>query len=159
MLFRQVLQQRAEVLGRDNIETLQSRMKLGRVLLLQHQHAEAEILLTDAYQQMKLQLGQSHPSVLTSAQLLADTYLAQQKSQAALTLYQHILSIRQDKSAEHPDTIDALAGVARVYLQLAEPMQAAHYLEQAGAIADRFPGNQSVNLRMALTALQQQDGP
>lgn len=159
MLFRQVLQQRAEVLGQDNIETLQTRMKLGRVLLLQHQHAEAETLLSNAYQQMKLQLGQSHPSVLTAAQLLADTYLAQQKHPAALTLYQHILSIRQDKSAEHPDTIDALAGIARVYLQMAEPTQAAHYLEQAWAIAERFPDSQSVNLRLAVTALQQQDAP
>ena len=49
--------------------------------------------------------------------------------------------------------------VKQVYLQMAEPTQAAHYLEQAWAIAERFPDSQSVNLRLAVTALQQQDAP
>ena len=154
-LFRQVLAQRTEVLGPDNIETLQSQMKLARLLLLQQRPAEAQQLLTPAYTKMQQQLGQAHPSALTAGQLLADAYLAQQQYQSALALYQQIIQLRQAKLGEHPDSIDTLASLAQLYLQLQNSTQAEQMLLQAEQLAQRFPGYSRLRLQQAQAALAQ----
>lgn len=156
-LFRQVLANRTEVLGSDNIETLQSQMKLARLLRQQQQFTEAEQLVLDAYNKKKQQLGEAHPATLITAQILADTYLAQHKTGAALQLYQQIVSLHGGEAAQHPDVIDTWAGMARAYLIQNQPELAAQALHQADAVATLHPQKTSANLQQAILAWQQYD--
>ena len=152
-LFRQTLAKRIEVLGPDNIETLQSQMKLARVLLLQQQFSAAETLLADAYNRHQQQLGQAHQATLICAQLLADAYLVQQKPRAALELYQQILQQRRSVIGEHPDSIDTLAGMAQAHFYLQQKDTAAKLLQQAGALAQKYPQHDGHGLQQAAKVL------
>jgi eukaryotic-like serine/threonine-protein kinase len=152
-LFRQTLAQRIAVLGSDNIETLQSQMKLARVLMLQQRFADAEVLLAEAYDRHQQQLGAAHQATLISAQILADTYLARQHHNKAIQLYQRIVQLRDNSLGDHPDTINALAGMAQAYFYLQRSSEAAQSLQRAAALAQQYPQYDSDALQQARLVL------
>ena len=70
-------------------------------------------------------------------------------------MYQQIIQLRQAKLGEHPDSIDTLASLAQLHLQLQNSAQAEQMLLQAEQLAQRFPDYSRLRLQQAQAALAQ----
>ena len=73
----------------------------------------------------------------------------------ALALYLQIIQQRQADLGDHPDSIDTLASLAQLYLQLQNVARAEQTLQQAEQLAQQFPGHSHRRLEQARLAMAQ----
>ncbi|MDP4535484.1 tetratricopeptide repeat protein [Alkalimonas collagenimarina] len=141
-LFLNTLSKRRQTLGDDNIETLQTQMRLAILYRDLQRLDEAVVLASDTAERQAEQLGESHPTTLRAWQVLAGIYFEQHRQAQALALYHQILQNRQAQQQEHPENIEVLITMARIYRQLEQSEQSVLYLQQAKSLARQHPDHE-----------------
>ncbi|KAL1846474.1 hypothetical protein VTK73DRAFT_286 [Phialemonium thermophilum] len=115
-LLFQAIELRQEVLGKEDLDTLESVSGLASTYSYQGRWQEAEELGVQVMNIRKRVLGLEHPKTLTSMGNLASTYEAQGLSKEAEVLGVQVMDIRKRVlGLEHPDTLFIMGNVAATY--------------------------------------------
>ncbi|RDW58657.1 hypothetical protein BP6252_13133 [Coleophoma cylindrospora] len=114
-MYREALELRETVLGKEHIETLASMANLAGVLSSQGKYSDAEKIYREALQLKKTVLGKDHPETLTSMNNLANILSKQGKYLDAEKLHREALQLREitiDK--DHPSILTSMNNLAEV---------------------------------------------
>ncbi len=115
-LLKQALAERKRVLGKNNMQTIASMVKLANVYLNQGRYEDAEPLYLEAVDKRKHTLGEDHPDTLSSINNLAALYWSQGRFAEAEPLFVEILEIRRRMLGnDGKQTINSMNNLAIVY--------------------------------------------
>ncbi|KAI8632211.1 kinesin light chain [Xylariaceae sp. FL1651] len=115
LLYRQTLQIKEGVLGREHPDTLKSMNNLALVLQDQGKYEEAETIHRQTLQIKEGVLGREHPDTLQSMNNLALVLQDQGKYEEAETIHRQTLQIREGVlGREHPNTLKSMNNLAVV---------------------------------------------
>jgi tetratricopeptide (TPR) repeat protein len=104
-LFRQVLEGRERVLGREHPDTLNSLNDLANALRKQDKHTESEPCFRRVLEGRERVLGREHPDTLTALNDLGNALYSQHKYDQAETFFRRALEGRERVlGRDHPDT-------------------------------------------------------
>ncbi|KAI1359309.1 hypothetical protein F5Y08DRAFT_84722 [Xylaria arbuscula] len=115
LLYRQTLELKEGVLGREHPATLASMNNLAGVLRSQGKYEEAETMHRQTLELYKGVLGREHPDTLTSMNNLAIVLGSQGKYEEAETMHRQTLELREGVlGREHPSTLTSMNNLAGV---------------------------------------------
>jgi tetratricopeptide (TPR) repeat protein len=115
-LYKQALQMRLKVLGKEHPDTAQSLNNLAALYYFQGRYDEAEPLYNRALQIRLKVLGQEHPDTASSFNNLAWLYKSQGTYDEAEPLFKQALQIcLKVLGQKHPDTAITLNNLAGLY--------------------------------------------
>jgi tetratricopeptide (TPR) repeat protein len=107
---------RKELLGQENVETLNSMTMVALIYDFKGRWKEAEELEVQVMATSKRVLGATHPSTLTSMNNLASTYRNQGRWNEAEELEMQAMEMRKKIfGIEHPDTLTSMSNLASTY--------------------------------------------
>ncbi|RYP17801.1 hypothetical protein DL767_009943 [Monosporascus sp. MG133] len=114
-MYRQVLELREAVLGREHPDTLISMNNLALVLQNQGKYDEAEQIHRQELKLSEAVLGREHPDTLTSMNNLALVLRNQGKYDEAEQMHRQVLELSEAVlGREHPSTLTSMNNLARV---------------------------------------------
>ncbi|KAI1286514.1 hypothetical protein F5Y03DRAFT_146430 [Xylaria venustula] len=114
-LYRQTLELREGVLGREHPSTLASMNNLANVLGSQGKYKEAETMHRQTLELKEGVLGREHPSTLDSMNNLALVLGSQGKYKEAETMHRQTLELKEGVlGREHLSTLDSMNNLAEV---------------------------------------------
>lgn len=114
-IYRQVLEIREQVLGKEHPDTLDILPRLGQVLCKLGKYEMAVQMLQQTIEAMSERLGREHQSTLFSMGVLVDAFLGQEKLEEAEQITRQILELRnQMLGGEHPDTLGSMHDLATI---------------------------------------------
>ena len=164
-LFRQSVQEREKVLGKEHINTLRSKYRLAVTLHQQQKYPEAEQLFRQSVQEREKVLGKEHIDTLRSKYRLALTLHEQQKYPEAEQLFRQSVQ-EQEKvlGKEHIDTLWSKYRLAVTLYQQQKYPEAEQLFRQSVQEQEKVLGKEDIDtLRskywLALTLHHQQKYP
>ena len=114
-MYRQALELREAVLGKEHPDTLASIDNLARVFRRQGKHKQAEQMHRQALELTEAVLGKEHPDTLISINNLAVVLSRQGKYKEAEQMHWQVLELRKAVlGKEHPDTLTSINNFAVV---------------------------------------------
>jgi len=133
ILLREALRLREMIPGGDHTPRyLRLTTCLGLGLEYQGRYQEAESLLGRAAEQQSADLGEEHPDLLRTQEILAGLFRKQDRLVEAEALARRVLRVRRDRLPDgHPDTLRSMNVLALVLLNKGEFAEAETLLHQA----------------------------
>jgi len=139
--FREALQLRERLLGRDHPEAVATRVNLAYVTAETGAPAEAESVLRAAVESNRKVFSESHPLVAQSLNVLANVLIMQGKLDDADRALQEALEIaRRTTPADSPQIDAALGSLAMLNYRRGDLVQAGDYTRQSLAMRERRNG-------------------
>jgi eukaryotic-like serine/threonine-protein kinase len=141
-------------LGPKHALTLQSRSRLGAVLLHRGRPAEAIPLLKTTLAKQQATLGPEHQETLATKNSLATAYyLAGQRDKALPLLEQTLAQRKKTSGPEHRDTLQVMNNLAMYYLNAGHLDQALPLLKQTWEKRKRALGPGDMDTLYSLVSL------
>jgi len=161
-LLRQSTQEREKVLGKEHVDTLESKYWLAGTLHWQQKHIEAEELLRQSVQKAEKVLGKDHVDTLESKYWLALNLYEQQKYTESEELLRHSVQEREKVlGKEHVSTLASKYCLAATLHQQQKYSEAEELLRQSVQERKKVLAKEHVNTLeskywLALTLYEQQ---
>ncbi|KAK5452887.1 hypothetical protein LTS15_007035 [Exophiala xenobiotica] len=115
MMARASLAEREVVLGKDNLQTLDSVFLVARGLHQQGNYEQAQEMYQRALMGREMIVGPEHPATLQSMNSLALVLSAQRDNKQAEEIYRRILVVSEKVlGADHPDTFTGVQNLGAV---------------------------------------------
>jgi CHAT domain-containing protein/tetratricopeptide (TPR) repeat protein len=153
-LYKEALEIRQKVLGREHPDTALSLNNLALLYQAMGDYAKAEPLLTGALEMRQKVLGREHPDTAQSLNNLALLYQAMGDYAKAEPLLTEALEIRQKVlGREHPDTAQCLNNLAALYWVMGDYAKAESLFKEALEIRQKVLGPEHRDTAQSLNNL------
>ncbi|PNP77904.1 hypothetical protein FNYG_08630 [Fusarium nygamai] len=120
-LYRETLELKEKVLGKEHPDTLMSMNNLALVLDNMGEYEEAEKMHREEWKLTEKVLGKDHPSTLISMNNLALVLRNMGEYEEAEKMHRETLEVREKVlGKEHPDTLDSMNNLASVLDDMGE---------------------------------------
>ena len=139
-LLSRALAGRERVLGRDDDETLDTLYSLAMLYRAQARLAEADTLARRVLDIRERTLGPAHAYTLEALGLVGSLHFMRREYAEAESVYLRLRNQAQPLGSEHPRVIDAVEGLAGVYLMTGRLREAEPLARQALAARERVYG-------------------
>ncbi|RDW57813.1 hypothetical protein BP5796_12614 [Coleophoma crateriformis] len=114
-MYREALQLKETVLGKDHPQTLTSMSNLAGALTRRGKYPDAENMYREVLQSLETVLGKDHPETLTSMTNLSEVLSSQGKYSEAEKMYREALQMKETVlGKDHPSTITSMNNLAGV---------------------------------------------
>ncbi|MCI5149028.1 MAG: CHAT domain-containing protein, partial [Candidatus Electrothrix sp. MAN1_4] len=145
-LYKQVLQFREKMLGKEHPDIVISNNNLGELYRFQGRYSEAEPLYKEALRVSEKVLGKEHSETLTSMNNLAALYYFQGRYSEAEPLYKEALRLCDKvQGKEHPDTLISISNLAKLYQAQGRYREAEPLMKEALQISKKILGREHPN--------------
>jgi CHAT domain-containing protein/tetratricopeptide (TPR) repeat protein len=153
-LYKEALEIRQKVLGREHPDTAQSLNNLALLYQAMGDYAKAEPLLTEALEIRQKVLGREHPDTAQCLNNLAALYWVMGDYAKAESLFKEALEIRQKVlGPEHRDTAQSLNNLAVLYQAMGDYARAEPLYVQALEIRQKVLGREHPDTATNLNGL------
>lgn len=137
-MYRQALQIKEMVLGKDHLDTLGSITGITNSLRQQGKHAEAETMYRQMLQVQEAVLGKDHLDALGSMKYLANSLHEQGKYAEAGVIHRQMLKVRETMlGKDHPDTLTSIHNLVLLLCEQGKYAEAEAIRQQAGLKSER----------------------
>ena len=142
-LYRQTLELKEKVLGREHPDTLSSMNNLAMVLEKQGNYIEAEEIHRQKLELKEKVLAREHPSTLGSMNNLATVLGQQEKYIEAEEIYRQTLELKEKVlGREHPSTLASMNNLATVLGQQEKYIEAEEIYRQTLELQEKVLGRE-----------------
>ncbi|CAK8720181.1 hypothetical protein KKHLCK_09365 [Candidatus Electrothrix laxa] len=142
-LYKQVLQFREKVLGKEHPDIVISNNNLAELYRFQGRYSEAEPLYKEALWISEKVQGKEHSETLTSMNNLAVLYYLQGRYGEAEPLYKEALRLCEKvEGKEHPDTLISISNLAKLYQSQNRYGEAEPLMEKALQLSEKIQGRE-----------------
>jgi tetratricopeptide (TPR) repeat protein len=152
--YRQALEQRKRMSGKEHPDTLMTMGNIGQVLAYQERWAEAERMHQEESTLMKKVLGEEHPHTITSKDNLALSVLGQGRCMEAEKLHRDVLLLDKKVHGEkHPETLTTMHNIGAALCGQGKYADAEQIHRQTLALSIEVRGKEHVNTLTSMSAL------
>ena len=145
-MYRQALELREKVLGKEHPDTLTSMNNLAGALRGQGKYEEAEQMHRQALELTEKVLGKEHPDTLTSMNNLAGALRGQGKYEEAEQMHRQALELTEKVlGKEHPDTLTSMNNLAAALYGQGKYEEAEQMHRQALELTEKVLGKEHPN--------------